>query len=71
MSVGKSEKATKAKQARYLPKMISISNNGFVFKNSIVPVCCSSAKERMVMAGMRNINIIGANSNNCSKVAKF
>lgn len=60
---------TKTKLAKYLPKIISKSVTGRVAKNSIVPVCCSSAKVHIVMAGIRNIKILGAKPKKKSKVA--
>ena len=71
MRVGNKAKATKTKHAKNFPNTISQSVKGLVVKNSIVPVCVSSASVRIVRAGIRNIKIMGARSKSGSSVAKF
>jgi hypothetical protein len=53
---------TKSKKqlAKYFPRTISQAPSGLVKSNSIVPVLNSSAKARMVMAGIKNKKINGA-----------
>ena len=63
------EKNTSTSAAPYLPSTICVSVTGRVVMNSMVPLLFSSAKLRMVMAGIRNINIHGAKLKNASSVA--
>ncbi len=53
------EITTKVTPAKYFVKMMVKSEMGFVKSNSMVPVLLSSEKDRMVIAGMRMIKIIG------------
>jgi hypothetical protein len=48
------EKKTSINPAKYLANIICKSLNGRVNNSSIVPLFFSSAKDRMVMAGIRN-----------------
>ncbi len=63
MSVGNNENRTKINPARYFEAIICKSVNGRVSNNSIVPLFFSSANERIVIAGIRNINTHGATTN--------
>ncbi len=56
MSVGKSEKMTRTNEDRNLATTSALSETGRVSSSSMVPARFSSAKVRMVMAGMRNRN---------------
>ena len=68
--VGSTEKITKSKPAKYFAVIICHSLSGRVSKSSIVPVRCSSANERMVIAGIKNMNTQGAITNKLSSEAK-
>ena len=48
------------KPAKYLPKMIEISVTGLVVNVSNVPLRFSSLNDRIVMADIKKIKIIGA-----------
>ena len=67
--VGNTEKITKTSAAKYFPKMICVSEIGLVVINSMVPLFFSSANERIVIAGIKNINIQGAKLKKESSVA--
>jgi 2-hydroxy-3-oxopropionate reductase len=54
---------TNEKLAKNFPITISQSDSGFVNNNSIVPPFFSSAKLRIVMAGIRNIKMYGQSEN--------
>jgi len=69
MIVGSKAMTTTMRLPKYLPKTICHLLNGLVCKISNVPVLNSSAKLRMVMAGMSNNNIHGASWKNLSRVA--
>jgi len=43
-----------------LPETMANSVKGFVVSNSMVPVWYSSENVRMVIAGIKNVNIAGA-----------
>ena len=51
---------TRNEAARNFENITFISEIGFVKSNSIVPVFFSSAKSFIVIAGIKNINILGA-----------
>jgi hypothetical protein len=68
-SVGSKANTTNSSDAKYLPRIISVSLNGFVCNHSIVPPLNSSANERIVTAGIKSIKNQGANSKNLSSVA--
>src|SRR5688572_18982289 len=66
MTVGSSERMTRKKQARNFPRTISQSDKGFVSKSSRVPPFASSAKLRIVIAGIRKINTYGPSAKSVS-----
>ena len=59
MNVGRIEISTSVKPAKYLARMIVESEMGLVNNNSMVPVLFSSENERMVIAGISMIKMIG------------
>ena len=67
--VGNKAMKTTRKDPRNFPTTSCHVLNGFVRKISKVPVRNSSEKLRIVIAGIRNNNIQGANSKNWSRVA--
>ena len=60
---------TKVKEAKNFPNTIFDSLIGNVESISIVPDLNSSAKERMVSAGIKNISTQGAIMKNLSRLA--
>ena len=60
----------KIKAPKNFPKTISVTDRGLVNNNSIVPSFNSSEKLFMVVAGIRNNKIQGANVKNGLKSAK-
>ena len=67
--VGINEMNTKVNEAKNFPITILLSLRGRVDKISIVPVLNSSANDRIVSAGIKNIRIHGAKRKNLSKLA--
>ena len=68
-SVGSNAAMDTAQAPRNLAKTTCPSVRGRVKSSSSVPARCSSANERIVMAGMRNMSTHGAMAKNGSKVA--
>ena len=56
-------------EARNLPNRMSISDRGFVSRNSIVPASNSSAKLLIVIAGTNNNITSGPSSNSLYRSA--
>src|SRR5687768_2439014 len=69
MKVGISAISTTNKEPKYFPVTSCQRLSGLVCNISNVPLLNSSAKLRMVMAGISNNMIQGANSKNLSSVA--
>ena len=69
MIVGRMASNNTIRIEKYLPKIICQEDSGFVLRISKVPALNSSASERMVMAGSKNMNIHGASSKNLSREA--
>src|SRR5690554_942457 len=60
IKVGNRESSTSTTPARYFAKITCKSVRGRVKRSSMVPVRLSSEKDRMVMAGTKNMKTQGA-----------